>query len=280
MFVDLHVHSVFSDGCLRPDQLVQEAVRANVSFLALADHNTLSGCADMKAVCRAANIRTIDAVEIDSVFQGEDLHILSFGADPSHREFVELVGHARAMLDKMSTDLIVALQKDGKPVDLQEYDAYPEQTGRGGWKALYYIKDRCLFDTVYQVFPLYDMYGVSYAKAGFSPAQEVIRCIHAAGGLAVLAHPGDVNRRDVHIEADEMVAQIEELFSNGLDGAECYYPKHTPAETELFVSICRKNQKLITSGSDCHGEFSGKPVGFMKKTREDLNIEEIWKRSR
>lgn len=121
---------------------------------------------------------------------------------------------------------------------------------------------------------------MTYAKAGFVSAEEVIRTIHAAGGIAILAHPGDVNRRDLHIEADEMAKQMADLFSAGLDGGECFYPKHSDEETRLFAGLCREHGKLITSGSDCHGTFSGKPVGYMQKTRADLAIEELWRRAR
>lgn len=279
MFVDLHVHSVFSDGCLTPAELVRDALRANVSFAALADHNTIAGCAAMRAACAEAKIRCIDAVEIDSLYHGEDLHILSYGADSEHAAFSELVRYSREMLDKMSTDLIGVLEKEGKNVSMADYLLYPEQKGRGGWKALYYLQECGVGASKYDIFPLYDQYGVTYAKAGFADAEEVIRLIHAAGGLAVLAHPGDVNRLDRHIEANEMAAQMQMLFEAGLDGAECHYPKHSEEETRLFCDICTKNKKLITSGSDCHGAFSGKPVGYMKKKKEDLMLDELWRRS-
>lgn len=279
MYVDLHVHSVFSDGCLTPEQLVQEALRAQVSFLALADHNTLSGCERMRTACKKAGIRTIDAVEIDTIFRGEDLHILSYGADHTRPEFAELIQHSRAVLDKMSSDLVEALEKDGRPVSSEEYANYPEQTGRGGWKALYYICEACSLSSAGDVFSLYNAYDITYAKAGFIDSRTVIDCIHKAGGLAVLAHPGDVNRFDSHVGSREMALQMEELFGFGLDGAECHYPKHDPAETELYVQTCQNAGKLITSGSDCHGAFSGKPVGYMKKRKEDLFIEELWRRS-
>lgn len=280
MYVDLHVHSVFSDGCLTPRQLVQDALRAHVSFLALADHNTISGCQEMRKECSLAGIRYISAVEIDSIYQGEDLHILAYDADPDCSAFAQLVRYSRDMLDKMSTDLIIAMQSENACVSLQEYLLYPEQKGRGGWKALYYLQECGACKSTREVFPLYEQYGVTYAKAGFVSAEEVIRTIHAAGGIAILAHPGDVNRRDLHIEADEMAKQMADLFSAGLDGGECFYPKHSDEETRLFAGLCREHGKLITSGSDCHGAFSGKPVGYMQKTRADLAIEELWRRAR
>ncbi|MDO4740582.1 MAG: PHP domain-containing protein [Eubacteriales bacterium] len=278
MFVDLHVHSVYSDGCLTPRQLVQDALRAQVSFLALADHNTTDGCMEMRRECLEAGLRTIDAVEIDSAFAGDDLHILSYGADASCPAFAGLVRYAREMLDKMSTDLVQRLKEDGKPVSLREYDAFTEQKGQGGWKALFYIREACGLQSIYDVMPLYDAYGVTYVQAGFPTAEEVIRTIHAAGGLAVLAHPGIPAGQSRRMQPEEMAAQLEELFALGLDGAECHYPKHSERETELFLQACTRHGKLVTSGSDCHGVFSGKPVGYMKKKREDLSIEELWHR--
>lgn len=272
MFVDLHVHSVFSDGMLTPEQLVSEALAARVSLIALADHNTIAGCPAMRAACRQAKIACIDAVEIDTIYKGEDLHILAYGFAPGCRAFEELVAHSRSMLDKMSDDLVRALARDGKDVSLEEYAAYPQQTGRGGWKALYYLQEKLALPSIYDVFPLYEKYGVGYAQAGFARAEETIRLIHSAGGIAVLAHPGDVSRLEGRVEAAEMTVQMQELFRLGLDGAECHYPKHSVAETALFTDACLRADRLITSGSDCHGAFSGKPVGFLRKTAADLRL--------
>lgn len=278
MYVDLHVHSVYSDGTLTPVQLVRQALEARVSLIALADHNTLAGCVPMREACAAAGIGCIDAVEIDTLFHGEDLHILAYGFERREGVFEELVRHSRAMLDRMSDDLVLALQKDGKDVSLAEYVQWPAQTGKGGWKALYYLREKLHLPQAKDVFGLYDRYSVTYADAGFAGAQETIRAIHAAGGYAVLAHPGDVSRMEGRVCAAEIAEQMKELFALGLDGAECWYPKHTQQEAFLFESTCLQNGKMVTSGSDCHGSFSGKPVGFMQKSAQELRLDALSER--
>ncbi len=271
MFVDLHVHSTYSDGMLTPEELAAQAVAAGVSVIAKADHDTIEGREHMRRACHEAGIGCIDAVEIDTIYRGEDYHVLAYGYDGDSAAFAEHVRFGREKLDNMTWELMALLQAEGKPISREDYESYPETVGRGGWKGLYYLQDRLGFDSCYPVFSLYPDYGITYAQARFAPMELTLRRIHEAGGIAILAHPGDASRMEAAQDRD-MCAMIEELFALGLDGVECFYPKHSPEETERFVQLCRKHGKLITSGSDCHGAFSGKPVGYMKKTREDLNL--------
>ena len=274
LFADLHVHSVFSDGTMSPAQLAAAAKQADVGLIALADHNTFGGQAEMRAACAAAGVACIDAVEIDSLFHGVDLHILAYGADPACPIFAKLVRFARAKLDGMSVDLVRCLSQAGYAVSVEEYDRFPEQTGRGGWKALYYLEAAGVVPAWPDVFALYDAYGVTYAAAGFPESGEVIRAIHEAGGYAVLAHPGDVFQpgEKEPIPAPEMIPLVDELFQKGLDGVECWYPKHSEDDTRLYLDAARRHGGLITSGSDCHGDFSGKPVGYLRTPIEALAL--------
>lgn len=278
MYVDMHVHSVFSDGTLTPEELAGQAADAGVILLALADHNTIKGSERMREACRKKGIYSVDAVEINTIYNKEEIHILSYCADSSCEKYTGIINYSRKVLDDMSRELIQRMESDRHPVSITEYEAYPDIKPEGGWKALYYLRDRGIIDELSQGFSLYGRYGVTYDKAPFPMAKDAIGAIHDAGGYAILAHPGDVSRLGEHVTSREIIRQMEELFETGLDGAECFYPMHTDEEAELFAGACRRRGKMITCGSDCHGTFSGKTVGYIKKTREELDIEKIVKR--
>lgn len=272
MYADMHMHSTASDGTCTPEQLARMAKEAGVTLLALADHNTMDGTDRMRDACGKLGIVCIDAVELDALYLGEDLHVLAYAPDRRVSVFGEVMRHERAALDGMSTLLIRRMQADGLPVDTAEYEHWPDEKPEGGWKALYYLRSKGIIGSVFEGFPLYGRYDVTYQKADFLPVDEVIDAIHAAGGYAVLAHPGIITKESGRVPLPDLCKQIRSLFALGLDGAECVYPKHTPEEKETFLALCREEGKLITSGADCHGTFSGHPVGWLRVPADELNI--------
>jgi hypothetical protein len=93
------------------------------------------------------------------------------------------------------------------------------------------------------------------------PAGAAIELIHEARGLAVMAHPG-LNR------ADELIPKLVEA---GLDGIECFHPKHPPVTTEHYLRLAGRFHLLVTGGSDCHGLSKGKPlIGTVKLPYEHV----------
>ena len=95
------------------------------------------------------------------------------------------------------------------------------------------------------------------------PAQDALKLIHEAGGLAVLAHPGLARSEEA----------IPALIEAGLDGIECFHSRHSPASSEFYVNIAEENNLLVTGGSDCHGMNKGKPlIGSIKLPYEYVRL--------
>ena len=113
--------------------------------------------------------------------------------------------------------------------------------------------------------PYYDRYGVTYEGAGFRPAEDVMRAIHAAGGRAVLAHPG------VTFGETTFIA-LEAAREMGIDGVECCYPKHSPELTKRLLDFCAEHGLWTTAGSDCHGAFGSADVGETRTPEEALRL--------
>ena len=80
-YADLHVHSIFSDGSMTPDEIVQAAIENDIGLLAVADHNVAEGSLAVQQLCRAVGIRCIPAVEINALDQDMLIHILAYGVD-------------------------------------------------------------------------------------------------------------------------------------------------------------------------------------------------------
>ena len=257
MLADLHVHSIYSDGTLSPAEIVSRAVRNGVGLLAVCDHNVIEGSLKTAPLARKAGIAFLPGVEIDSMLLGLDTHILCYGADFTDENLLEYIRHARARLDWMSDELCARMCKDYPQLSVDEYNARAHDTALGGWKLLQYLTAKGVTESLRGGFRYYDDYGVTYASAGFRDAREVISAIHAAGGCAILAHPGVTFLNDpVLIEKG-----LDAALTLGIDGVECCYPKHSPELTERLLAFCREHNLSATAGSDCHGAFGSADPG-------------------
>ena len=114
-------------------------------------------------------------------------------------------------------------------------------------------------------------------KVLFPDARDVIDVIHKASGVAILAHPGETFHVDEAID-EETIGHIMDLIGYGLDGIECYYPRHKRGLEKVLCDICRENNLYITSGSDYHGEFfrnSKQNIGCEFKRVQDLQLKNL-----
>ena len=257
----MHIHSIYSDGTFAPEEIVRIARASSVELISVCDHNEVRGTLETLALARSAGLKCVSGVEIDGIFEGEDVHILCYGARLDDPELLARIRHARVTLDGMSTELLARMKPDYPQLDAEEYDAWVHDTSRGGWKMLQYLEAKGVVPDMKAAMPLYERYGVTYAAADFDAAEDVIRTIHSAGGRAVLAHPGVVfpteNLRD-------FAERVEAAMDLGLDGIECHYPRHSAGVTRCCLDICRRRGAMITAGSDCHGAFNHNEIGQTK----------------
>lgn len=268
-FADMHIHSLYSDGTYSPEEIVRIARASNVELISICDHNQVRGAIEAESLARAAGLKYLPGVEIDAVHRGVDLHILCYGADLGDAALLEHIHHARFTLDEMSTELLRRMLKDYPRLSMDEYEAFTHDTARGGWKMLQYLQAKGVTPDLKSGFPLYERYNVTYADAGFDPAEAVIAAIHAAGGRAVLAHPGVVFPTGRLTQFEQCV---EDAMDLGLDGIECYYVRHSAGVTRSCLDICQKRGAMITAGSDCHGAFNHNEIGQTKTPVEKLAL--------
>lgn len=263
-YADLHIHSRFSDGTASVREIIARAGRSGAGLIAISDHNRLEGSRMLVHLC-GNGLRAIPSVELCSLYRGGDHHVLGLGADLYNKRLIEATAYSRRMLDRMSEVLVERMAEDRLPVSLADYLAFPEGREEGGWKFLRYAVAKGLAETGEDSLGFYGKYDVSYGSAGFLPIKEVIDVIHEAGGRAVLAHPG------IYGTEEECVSQARDAFRMGADGCECYYSEHSKSMTEAMLLLCRAENKLITAGSDYHGEFFGSS-GDICETKTDESV--------
>ena len=265
--VDLHTHSCFSDGTMTPQALLEDARRRGVTVLAVTDHDVLEGARVLQILGEGSGVRCVAGVELDVVEQGVNLHILGYGMDLDDPEFGAFCRENRARLEEVNRKLIAKMEAAGEPVTLAEYDAFTYDPKGGGWTALHYFLQKGLSHSLMGGMALYKKFEHAYTCVDFPSVAQVAGHIHGAGGLAVLAHPGEVIPTG---DLERFQGAVREIMGKGLDGLECHYAFHAPAVTELCLALCRAEGWLVTCGSDCHGSFGFSEVGQLSVEAEQL----------
>lgn len=269
LYADLHIHTCFSDGTMSPEEIAKKAAEAGVGLIAVTDHNMLEGSRLAIRACEHRGVHCIPAVELDSMDGSNGLHILAYGVDLDDIPFSAFVSKSRRLLDLCSDRLVSAMEADYPSLSTAAYEAFVHDRRMGGWKALQYLLTNGVTTRLKEGIPFYEKYRVGVSSAGFPPVEQVCHSIKAAGGYAVLAHPGESLKFN---DSGELRNELRRLADCGIDGIECYYPTHGAEITKACLEVCRQMNLLITSGSDFHGAFSGAEIGAMRMPVEELRL--------
>jgi len=249
--VDLHLHTAASDGRCTPAELVERAAEARLTVIAVTDHDTTGAVGAVQRFARERNIAAVSGIEITSMEAGRDLHVLGYFFDPADAALGTFLGtQRRARVARVETigERLAAL---GMPVDIGPLLASAHrdpsrsigrpQLARAMVDAGYVADTREAFDRW-----LGSGAPAFVARSGPTP-EDTIAIIHAAGGLASLAHPG----------ADDVTpAQISALAASGLDAIEVFHSDHDTVMRERYAALARDLRLLMTGGSDFHGDPS------------------------
>jgi predicted metal-dependent phosphoesterase TrpH len=259
---DLQSHSTYSDGTLPPREVVARAADAGVRLLALTDHDTVDGVAEALDAAREHDgLTVLPATELSSIDgDREDLHVLGYGVDHTNTGFLDTLERFRADRGARADRMAAALRDCGFALDttvIDQRSAAGLPIGRPHLaQAAFDHPDnaaRIAAERLGDFGRLLEAYLIpgapAYRRRTTPTAGEAIDAIHAAGGLAVWAHPF----WDVDAPA-EVVATIDRFATrHGLDGVEAFYVTHTREQTEVAYRAARERGLITTGSADFHG---------------------------
>ncbi len=248
---DLHLHSVYSDGTFTPDQLAAIGRELGFVALALTDHDTVEGCSEMAQACNALGLQFIPGVELTTEFNNREIHVLGYFIDPTHTDLNDLLLTCQLARRERVKRIVHKLHQINVPLK-GELVFEIAQCNSPGRPHIARALVRSGFASNYEeAFEKYLKKGrpawVPKLKVGTA---EAIELVHAAGGLAFLAHPGISNVEDC----------LDTLIRMGFDGIECFHSKHSPEQSERYTQVAISRGLLISGGSDCHGYNKDKPL--------------------
>jgi predicted metal-dependent phosphoesterase TrpH len=268
--IDLHIHSIFSDGVLRPAELVDLAKSQGLSALAITDHDTADGTLEAMERGLEKGIEVISGIEISSWHNDTSMHILGYNFNLEDCQFNSRLQLLQDGRETRNVKILENLKKLGIKVDLRELLRYSKygQTGRPHIARL--LVEKGVTKTIDLAFKHYLGRGAAaYAERFRFTAQNAIAMIREAGGLAVLAHPASLDPT-----LRSIPSLLEDLSNVGLEGVEVYYPSHSPRAIAALLKMADQLDLLITGGSDFHDkERSGSQAdGWFHKNHIPYNL--------
>ena len=264
--IDLHTHSLCSDGAQTPADVVRTAHAAGLSAIALSDHDCIEGVQEAMDTGKQLGVEVIPAVEL-SAQSDTELHILGYFVDIHNKKLRDTMAYALRVRDERQEETCRKLNEQGFSITMEE--ARAEAHGnpvlcRAHFAQIMVRKGYAA--SVQEAFSKYLSVGCyAYSNRQALTGPEAVSLIREAGGIAVAAH--------LHLIklADEPLREyFKNLIPYGLDGVEGYYTDYTPDMEQRYRAMAKDLGLVISGGTDYHG--ANKPHIAIGKGRGQLEI--------
>jgi 3',5'-nucleoside bisphosphate phosphatase len=244
-FVDLHMHSTFSDGALQVKDLIDLCRSQGLTAISITDHDNIDSYEEGKEYARAAGIEYIPGVEISSSVDGSDIHILGYLFDPTHLKLNKTLVELRARRVDRARKIVDRLEEKGVSLNYDKVVARAQGGSVGRAHIAAQLMEEEFVATFQDAFTKYlgneSELMTDLDTIKLSP-EEAIGLIREAGGVPVMAHPSKTNRDDL----------LENLVEWGLMGIETYCHGQTNATQQRYKAFALKHNLVCTGGADFH----------------------------
>jgi len=269
-YIDLHIHSTFSDGLFSPQKIMEIARERPLRAVSITDHDTVAASHSAAEIGRAFGIEVISGIEIGVAFRNCEVHLLGYFIDDQSEPIKE---YARMLMDsreERARKIVNVLRKQGCKISFEQVALKANGAPIGRPHIAEVLIEEGYVFSFFEAFQKY----LGEGKSADVPKQTIepkkaIEMIKEAGGLAFIAHAATI---DCFEEA------FKALLSWGLDGLETIHPKHNAETQKKFRDIAKRNHLLQSGGSDCHGGRDGVvmlgalpvPYQFVQRMKEQL----------
>ena len=247
--IDLHCHSIFSDGTSTPEELVALAVQGGLSALALTDHDTTEGLTRFVAVAADSPVEAVSGIELSAEFGEVSLHILGLLFDPQNADLKTALEWVREGRTERNVQILEKLNRLGYRLthdDIRKH-AGDELIGRPHFAAALLEKGHFKHkDKIFQ--QLLGKGKAAYAERRRLSPEACVELIRKAGGVPVIAHPGQMK-----LTSRALRRLVKRLKEHGLGGLEVWHPTQREYQSAAYLRICEDFDLAATGGSDFHG---------------------------
>ncbi len=240
---DLHLHTTASDGQLRPSELVELARKNHLNTIAITDHDTTDGLLEAQQAANDYPV-VVPGIELSAEENDVDVHMLGYYVQPDNKDFQATLTRFRHDRLDRGQGMVEKLAALGKPI---RWERVLELSNGGSVGRPHVARAMVEAGHVESVNAAFDLYlhhgGPAYVSRKRMSPEEAVELIHAAGGVAVMAHPGLV---------PDYLGVLERLVTAGLDGVEYNHPRNPATVRENVRAVALKHNLIMTGGSDFH----------------------------
>lgn len=266
MPADLHCHTTASDGSLTPRQLVELAKQKGLTAVGITDHDTVNGVREAESAGIQLGVEIVPGVELNTDYDGVEVHVLGYYPDldsPILESTLKELRNARESRIKL---IIAKLAAIGLPIKEERVLKIADGGSVGRPHIAQAMQEKGYIKTVKEAFAHYIGPGCpAYVPRFKLTPQQGIEIIRKAKGVAVLAHPGLVDR-------DEL---IPHLLKSGLKGMEVYHTDHSKEMEHKYAELAEKLGLIITGGSDFHGPGRKEDIDLGDRLAPESSIKEL-----
>jgi len=269
--LDLHIHSKYSDGMLTPEEIIDICVKDEVSVISITDHDNINGIKPAQMAAEGKQVEVIPGVEINTVWENIEVHVLGYYMDIENDFFLEIIGEQQKARIDQAEKIIERLNSIARiKIDMSEITS---QIIEGGCIGRPHIA-RAIYKkgAARNIQEAYIKYindnAPTYIRRNTVSPHEAVEAIYESGGIPVIAHPRDI----VNLET-----LVKDLMNYGLRGLEAYHKSHSPAIVEYISTIAEELDLIVTGGSDCHGPRGAIQYTLGKNLVPEWVLEELKK---
>ncbi|MGN6652210.1 3',5'-nucleoside bisphosphate phosphatase [Trinickia sp.] len=274
MNADLHCHSNVSDGQLAPAEVARRAHAGGVTLWALTDHDEVAGQAQARSEAESLGMAYIAGVEISVTWASRTVHVVGLGIDtacPALLEGLRSTRSGRTARAQAMSDALAAIGIEGAYEGARRYVSNPDLISRTHFAR--FLVEKGYAQSTPDVFERY----LGEGKPGYVPhrwasLESAVEWIRAAGGVAVIAHPG--RYKYTPLEFDTLFGQFLDLGGKAI---EVVTGSHTPDQYREYADVARRFGFEASRGSDFHAPSEGRTeLGKLPLLPSDLTP--VWAR--
>ena len=248
--IDLHIHSTTSDGTWEPSEITEVVKKNQVGVFSITDHDSTEAVLIGEELAAQSKLNYIHGVEISSTHKTDWEHILAYGVDLRNENLQQLLQENKEKINKKDKVSVEYLEDNGYVVSTNEFMQYTYDKRRGGFKLLNYLIDKNICKNVGDFFTIFSGMDQVSGFPQYRSVEDVVNVIKKAGGMPILAHPFYTTK-----DYENIPGRLKPFLNRGIEGIECYHPSHDLKVAQECMAFCKKNNLVMTVGSDCHGDF-------------------------
>jgi predicted metal-dependent phosphoesterase TrpH len=248
-YVDLHIHTIHSDGSSTVSEVLEAASRKGLAAIAITDHDCIDAYPTAIELGSQMGVEVIPGLELSSEIENADLHILGYYIDFTDPALNRILNEMKEARYLRARKMVENLNIQG--VDLR-FETVLSMAGIGAIGRPHIAAAMLKEELVYsfrEAFEKYLGYGMpAYVEKYKMRPRDVFDLVKGAGGIPVLAHPGVTKVDD----------RLQEFINDGVQGLEAYHTEHSASVQQQYLKIARKCGLAVTGGSDFHNASHNK----------------------